>query len=135
MNCTDEFEMVLRRIASRLNGFCSSTSLKIVKVCELFVEDTVAITVLSKLLSNQSIRNDVLENTCHIRFQGKGKWREVMLNPTSRIEASHLEMMMKLKNKAKSTNTGNKAEVVTNVKRKKLQSALFHVGSLWLLSN
>ena len=118
MNCKDEFEMVLRRIASRLNSCCSSASQKIVKVSELFVDDAVATNVLSKLLSNKSIHNDVLENTCHIRFQGKGKWREVILNPTSRIEASHLEMIMKLKNKTTSTNTGYNAEAVTNVKRK-----------------
>ena len=58
MNCTDEFEMVLRRIASRLNSFCSSASQKIVKVSQLFVDDAVATNVLSH--GESSILNDSL---------------------------------------------------------------------------
>ena len=84
-----ECEEVLERVISYINSFCSSQSHANVKVSQIFGKDEEALKLLSKIMRNQYVRNNVLELLCHCKFQGVGKMRELVVQPLSGIRDCH----------------------------------------------
>ena len=64
-----ESEAVLLRIASYINAFCSSKACANVRVSKIFGNDVEALQLLSKMLSVDYIRTNILEGLCDCRFQ------------------------------------------------------------------
>ena len=85
MNSGIEFDVVVCRVAEYINSICSLKSRNVVKVSKVFGGDMEASNVLSEILGNNHIRNEILENLCHCTFQGKAEKRELIVVPISRI--------------------------------------------------
>ena len=50
-----------------------------VKVSKIFGDDTEASDLLTEMLGNKHIRNEILESLCHCTFQGKAQFRELIV--------------------------------------------------------
>ena len=88
-----ESEAVLLRIASYINGFCSCQPCANVKVSKIFGNDVEAWQLLSKMLSVDYIRTNILEGLCDCRFQGIGQRRELCVRPSSKITDQQIELI------------------------------------------
>ena len=88
-----ESEAVLERLVSYINVFCSRHSHATVKVSEIFRNDAEALKLLSKMMGNKYVRDNVLEEQCKCKFQGGGKWRELVVQPLSGITDCHVDMI------------------------------------------
>ena len=88
-----ESEAVLERLVSYINDFCSRNSHSNVKVSEIFGNDAAALKLLSKMMVIKSVRDNILEEQCKCKFQGGGKWRELVVQPLSEIRDCHVEMI------------------------------------------
>ena len=103
MNPSFEFDVVVRRVAGYINTICRLKSRRVVKVSKIFGDDTEASDLLTEMLGNKHIRNEILESLCHCTFQGKAQFRELIVVPISRIEDVHVDMIIKYKRKSEVT--------------------------------
>ena len=80
-----ESEAVLERLVSYIYVFCSRHSHATVKVSEIFRNDAEA---LKLMMGNKYVREQ-----CKCKFQGGGKWRELVVQPLSEIRDCHVDMI------------------------------------------